>query len=151
MDDYRHIVQYYETDMMGIVHHSNYVRWMEEAKLDFIEQLGWTVKRLKENGLVASISRIELKYLRPTTFGDEIVISSWIKDLEKYRLTLGHKMRKQNGPVVCTGETEHCLISTKGMLLAVDEACPELYEDLVKFVSLTGKEKDTHVHVKKRS
>lgn len=41
MQKYRHIVQYYETDKMGITHHSNYIRWMEEARIDFLRQIGW--------------------------------------------------------------------------------------------------------------
>ena len=41
MKPYCHRVQYYETDMMGLVHHSNYIRWMEEARVDFLDQLGF--------------------------------------------------------------------------------------------------------------
>ena len=37
---YKHKVQYYETDQMGIVHHSNYIRWFEEARIDFLEKIG---------------------------------------------------------------------------------------------------------------
>ena len=41
MKNYTHSVQYYETDRMGITHHSNYIRWMEEARIDFLRQIGW--------------------------------------------------------------------------------------------------------------
>ena len=47
MNAYRHTVQYYETDRMGIVHHSNYIRWMEEARVDYLAQLGWGLERLE--------------------------------------------------------------------------------------------------------
>ena len=40
MKPYRHKVQYYETDQMGIVHHSNYIRWFEEGRIDLMEQMG---------------------------------------------------------------------------------------------------------------
>ena len=46
MQKYRHIVQYYETDKMGITHHSNYIRWMEEARIDFLRQIGWEKIRI---------------------------------------------------------------------------------------------------------
>ncbi len=39
MEKYIHKVQYYETDKMGITHHSNYIRWMEEARVDFFEKV----------------------------------------------------------------------------------------------------------------
>ena len=38
---YKHKVNYYETDKMGITHHSNYIRWMEEARIDYLEKLGY--------------------------------------------------------------------------------------------------------------
>ena len=41
MTGYKHKVHYYETDKMGIVHHSNYIRWMEEARVDFLDKIGW--------------------------------------------------------------------------------------------------------------
>ena len=49
MDDYIRRVNYYETDKMGITHHSNYVRWMEEARIDFLEKIGWHVKIQKKD------------------------------------------------------------------------------------------------------
>ena len=47
MEPYLHKVQYYETDKMGIAHHSNYIRWMEEARVDFLEKIGWGFDRLE--------------------------------------------------------------------------------------------------------
>ena len=51
MEPYQHTVQYYETDKMGIVHHSNYIRWMEEARTDFMDQLGFPYSRAVEAGV----------------------------------------------------------------------------------------------------
>ncbi len=45
--DYMHTVQYYETDKMGITHHSNYIRWMEEARIGFLSQIGWDYLRIE--------------------------------------------------------------------------------------------------------
>ena len=47
MKPYFHTVQYYETDRMGLTHHSNYVRWMEEARIDFLKQIGWNYEKLE--------------------------------------------------------------------------------------------------------
>lgn len=41
MKAYKHSVQYYETDRMGITHHSNYVRWMEEARSFLLKDIGF--------------------------------------------------------------------------------------------------------------
>ena len=50
---FQHKVQYYETDRMGITHHSNYVRWMEEARVHFLEQIGWGYDRLESSGILS--------------------------------------------------------------------------------------------------
>ena len=47
MKPYTHKVNYYETDKMGITHHSNYIRWMEEARIDFLESIGFGYDKLE--------------------------------------------------------------------------------------------------------
>ena len=54
---YTHLVQYYETDKMGVTHHSNYIRWMEEARISFLEESGWSFSRLEAEGLVSPVFR----------------------------------------------------------------------------------------------
>ena len=56
---YQHKVQYYETDKMGIVHHSNYIRWMEEARIDFLSQIGWDYKKLEESGVISPVTAVD--------------------------------------------------------------------------------------------
>ena len=52
MNTYLHKVQYYETDMMGVVHHANYIRWMEEARIDFMDRIGFPYKRMEAEGFL---------------------------------------------------------------------------------------------------
>ena len=52
---HRHLVQYYETDQMGIIHHSNYIRWFEEARIDFMNQIGLTYKTMEEKGIISKL------------------------------------------------------------------------------------------------
>ena len=51
MKPYLRRVQYYETDMMGVAHHANYIHWMEEARIDFMQQLGFPYKRMEAEGV----------------------------------------------------------------------------------------------------
>ena len=50
---YVHKVAYYETDRMGIVHHSNYIRIMEEARLDFLSQIGFGYDEMEKQGIIS--------------------------------------------------------------------------------------------------
>ena len=66
MQKYRHIVQYYETDKMGITHHSNYIRWMEEARIDFLRQIGWDYAKLESLGIISPVIAVDCKYKKST-------------------------------------------------------------------------------------
>ena len=55
MENYIHRVNYYETDKMGITHHSNYVRWMEEARMDFLSSIGYGMRRLESDGITSPV------------------------------------------------------------------------------------------------
>ena len=75
MKPYTHKVQYYETDMMGIVHHANYIHWMEEARIDFLDQLGFPYARMEAAGVFSPVKSIACDYRKSCTFGDEITVA----------------------------------------------------------------------------
>ena len=130
--EYKHLVQYYETDKMGITHHSNYIRWMEESRVDLLMKIGWPFERLEAQGFASPVIRVECKYIRPCTFSDEITIDTYVKDFDGIRLTFGYEMQKADGTVVCVAESTHCFINLEGKPLRADKASPEFCEALLK-------------------
>ena len=66
MKPYLHCVKYYECDRMGITHHSNYVRFMEEARIDWMDQLGYGFERMEAEGVVSPVLSVALQYKHPT-------------------------------------------------------------------------------------
>ncbi len=69
---YTRIAQYHETDQMGIIHHANYVKWMEEARVAFLDEIGWSYKRIEEEGIVSPVAGISLEYKKPFEFSDQV-------------------------------------------------------------------------------
>ena len=59
--DYEHYTQYYETDQMGCVHHSNYIRWMEEARVFLMEQMGCSYRAMEEAGILSPVLEVSCK------------------------------------------------------------------------------------------
>ena len=108
---YQHKVQYYETDKMGIVHHSNYIRWMEEARIDFLDKIGWNFKKLEDSGIVSPVVSVECKYKKTTIFGDVISIFVYVEEFKGIKLRLRYEMKNEED-VVCMGYTEHCFQMT---------------------------------------
>ena len=63
MTNYKHTIQYYETDKMGITHHSNYIRFMEEARIHFLKEAGWPYDKLEEEGVIDLNKELEMPML----------------------------------------------------------------------------------------
>ena len=59
---YERSVYYYETDRMGIVHHSNYIRWFEEARVDFLNQIGYPCSQIEEEGIMMPVLSVSSTY-----------------------------------------------------------------------------------------
>ena len=133
MKKYQHKVQYYETDKMGIVHHSNYIKWMEEARIDFLEQIGWNFDKLEAAGVVSPVLTIDCKYRLSTVFPDLIDIDVWVENFKGFKLKIGYAMER-DGVLVCEGSSEHCFMDTNGRLVNIKRENPEFYEALVMHI-----------------
>ena len=76
MSKYIHRVNYYETDKMGITHHSNYMRFMEEARMNFLSEIGYPMTRLEKEGITSPVVSVNCEYKHTTTYSDEIEIEA---------------------------------------------------------------------------
>lgn len=131
MNNYKHKVQYYETDKMGITHHSNYVRWMEEARVSYLKELGWDFKKLEEIGLASPVTAIDCKYKLPTTFDDEVTIEASMEECRGVKLKIKYVMTNEEGKVVFEGHTEHCFLNSEGKIVRVSQEYPEFYQAIM--------------------
>ncbi len=129
---YQHIVQYYETDKMGITHHSNYIRWMEEARIDFLKQIGWSYEKLEEEGIVSPVVSVDCRYKQPTTFMDVVDIEVTVKEFMGVKLKLEYIMKNAAGKVVCEAASEHCFLNTQGRPVRLNKEYPDFYDVLME-------------------
>ena len=112
---YKHKVQYYETDQMGIVHHSNYIRWFEEARIDFTEKMGMGYHEMEAAGILSPVLSVEASYLRMVYFGDTVTIHTSIKEYNGIKLTVGYEVNSDKTSMVhCRGTSKHCFINKEG-------------------------------------
>lgn len=135
MKPYRHRVHYYETDKMGITHHSNYIRWMEEARVHFLDEMGWGYARVEEEGMISPVIAVDCKFKETTTFDDEIQIEVKIREFKGVRLILDYEMRNvKNDHIVFTGTSEHCFLDKQGKPVRLKKEFPEFYRMLTDMV-----------------
>ena len=106
---YKRKINYYETDKMGIVHHSNYIRFLEEARCRWLEQLGISMEKLEQEGYTIPTLEVNCKYKYHVTSGDIIIIKPKITEYNGVRMTVTYDViEEKTGKVVIEAWTKHC-------------------------------------------
>ena len=110
---------------MGITHHSNYIRWMEEARVDFLDRIGYGYAKLESDGIISPVIGAECQYKHPTTFDDEVKITVGAEEFKGVRLVITYTMTNATtGDLVLTGKTMHCFTDVNGKPIILKKQFP---------------------------
>ncbi|MCI8312015.1 MAG: acyl-CoA thioesterase [Lachnospiraceae bacterium] len=130
--EYLHQAQYYETDQMGIIHHSNYIRWMEEARIAYMDEMGFPYQAVEEAGIVSPVLEVQCAYKAMTYFGERILIEVELTSFKGVKYELSYVMREEKSRQVrATGTSSHCYLKKDGHLVNIRKELPLLYEKMV--------------------
>lgn len=131
--EYVHQAQYYETDQMGIIHHSNYIRWMEEARLAYMDELDFPYKKVEEAGIISPVLFVNCEYKSMTHFGDRVAIDVKLSSFKGVKYEISYVMRDLESREVCAlGTTGHCFLKKDGHPANIKKELPFLYEIMQK-------------------
>ena len=131
MYSYKHKIKYYETDKMGVTHHSNYIRFMEE-RTDFLISHGFDYAKLEEMGIISPVVSIECKYRNTTTYPDVIDIFVSVEEVKAAKIRFNYIMKKADGTVCIEAASEHCFITKDGKIARLKKDFPEFFEAMTK-------------------
>ncbi len=128
--EYTRRINYYETDKMGIVHHSNYIRYFEEARIFLMDSFGLSYAETEKAGILIPVLGIDIKYKQPVTFGDELVIKAHISKFTGVKMTVDYKAyRKADMQLSTFGESTHCFLDSKTFKpIDLRKKNPEIYK-----------------------
>lgn len=115
-------VRYYETDQMGIVHHSNYVRYFECGRTDMLKKLGLPIEQIEQTGVMLPVVAVECRYKVPARLGDTLRVVSIIDKVPMAKLVIRNEIYNPAGQLVCEGSV------TLGFIDSVSRRpvrCPE--------------------------
>ena len=96
-------VRYYETDQMGIVHHSNYIRYFECGRIAMLEEVGLPMHKIEESGVMLPIISVECRYKYPAKLGDRLKIVTSFNELPRARFTVMSEVYNQDGQLLVEG------------------------------------------------
>lgn len=127
---YHHEVKYYECDRMGITHHSNYIRFMEEARVDWMDQLGFGFEKMEAEGVVSPVVSVECRYRQPSTFKDVIEIVVKVEETTPLKVIFAYTMTVK-GKTVSTATSTHCFLEN-GRPISLEKRFPDFYERVLQ-------------------
>ena len=125
---YRHKVQYYETDQMKVVHHSNYIRWFEEARTDFLEKSGFSYAWMEEQGIIIPVLSVSAEYKAMVHYGEDVLIKPTVTEFNGVKLLLSYEVRQdRTGELTTTGTSCHCFLDREYRPLRLKKEFPQVY------------------------
>ena len=98
-------VEYHHTDQMGIVHHSNYVKFFEVARTEWLRAMGMTYAEMERRGVMMPIVEVNVKYRQPAYYDELISVTASVDELPMARMTFKYEIRGEDGRDIATGST----------------------------------------------
>lgn len=98
-------VEYHHTDQMGIVHHSNYIKFFEAARTEWLRAAGLTYAEMERRGVMMPIVDVQIKYRQPAYYDEMLSITTSVRELPMARMTFYYEIRGEDGRDVASGST----------------------------------------------
>ena len=132
---HRRRVLYYETDKMGIVHHSNYIRYMEEGRLEYMRQAGLVYKDLESRGILMPVTGVSCRYRQSLVFDDWMSIVTTLTQFNGVRAAYRYEIyRASDGVCAATGTSEHCFLDLATRRpVSLKKAAPDFFDTWAQF------------------
>lgn len=125
---YVRMVFYHETDRMDIVNHSNYVHMMEEARVDFMNQIGVGYDTMEKKGIMLPVLGISCQYKHSLRFGEHLAVYSYITKYNGFKLELRYEIRCVESGLLCAvGTSSHCFTNTDIKPMRIMNKYPEIH------------------------
>ena len=120
-------VRYAETDQMGIVHHSNYLKFFELARIEWLEKLKIPYLKIEENGIILPVVKCELKFMKSLYFGDSLYVEVICESKPTSTIEFKYRIFNQYDELTTEGATTLAFLDSTSMK---PKRCPEIISNL---------------------
>ena len=114
----RHRVAFFETDAMKVVHHANYVRYFELARILFMDEHDAPYKTYVDRDLHFATTKLELRYLQSAAFDDRIEVWIWLDRVRRASLRMCYEVRRGDA-LLASGATDHAMVDGTGRVRGI--------------------------------
>jgi len=135
MFTYTRKARYHETDQMGIIHHSNYVKWMEEARIEYMDSVGLGYRAMEEEGIASPVVGITVDYKKAVRFDDLVEVRVSVSRYTGASIELHYEFFNATAGYVCTLATSRHAFVKGDRLVSLKRLKPELHARLLEEIS----------------
>lgn len=130
-------INYYETDKMQVVHHSNYIRFLEECRMDFLRQLNLDYDKMEEKGIMIPVLSVNCNYKNPARFGETICIVPKLEKFHGVKFEMSYRIYSEDFTVLHNeAETSHCFVDFEFKPVRLKRDFPEIYDAMQSLVGV---------------
>lgn len=124
---YRHRVRYHELDAQGMVHPSHYMNWIENARLNLLEQIGLGFKQMENMQILMPVLSNSIEYYSPVKFDDTIVIGTKVTSYDGKQIELAYRIfDEKNNENYAMAKSKHFFTNKSGIPISLGRIYPEL-------------------------
>ena len=125
-------VIYADTDAMGVVYHTNYIKWFEVGRCELLRSIGYPYAKLEEEGILLPVAECSCRYKLPAVYDDMLEITARIAEMKGATVTLEYEIRRQTtGELLVTGITKHAVTDPKFKPVRLRDRNRSLYDRLM--------------------
>lgn len=129
---YYHQAKYYETDQMAIVHHSNYIRWFEEARLYYLDQIGLGYDKIEAAGIYSPVLGVTCQYKSAVRFNETVSIRTILRFFDGIKMKFEYEILDSvTNKLRAVGASEHCFVTKDFKPSSLKRDYKEMYEILL--------------------
>jgi acyl-CoA thioester hydrolase len=126
--------KYYETDQMAVVHHSNYIRWFEEARVDFLEQIGLGYDKIEAAGVYSPVLAVSCEYKSSVRFHETVLIKAILRFFNGIKMKIEYQVIDEaTNQLRAIGTSEHCFVTTDFKPTSLKKNYREMYDILIRY------------------
>lgn len=124
---YEHHTKYHETDLQGMIHPYHYVNWMENARMDLLEQMGLGYRQMEEMEVISPMLSMSVEYRSPVKFDEVVVVETKLVSYDGHHMEIAYRMYdKKTGDDRAVAKSRHCFVNKSGIPISLKRSYPEL-------------------------
>lgn len=124
---YEHKTRYHELDAQGMVHPSHFINWMENARMNLMEQIGLGYQQMENMEIVMPLISLSMENRSPVKFDDTIVIDTKLISYEDNQIEVAYRIyNKETGEDHAVAKSKHCFLNKSGLPISLKRIYPKL-------------------------